>query len=183
MQKLCDKHGTVIRRGIVGVHGDQGIVERFNHTLAERLLGYQYHPELAEPGTRNKEWVLRLPEVVKALKNEVTRLTSKKPSLAIHMKSVRAKPAVLASHARAVGFEEQRLQSDALVRYLYAPGELEGDKRRRATDPIWSVTVHEIERAVVKSGEPVLYYLMPARERAFVREDLQLVPVDTEALP
>ena len=70
-----------------------------------------------------------------------------------------------------------------LVRYLYASDELEGDKRRRATDPVWSVTVHKIERAVVKSGEPVLYYLMPARERAFVREDLQLVPVDTEALP
>ena len=77
------------------------------------------------------------------------------------MESVRAKPAAPASCARAVGCEEQRLPSDALVRYLYAPGELEGDKRRRATDPVWSVTVHKIERAVVKSGEPVLYYLMP----------------------
>ena len=129
-------------------------MERFNRTLAERLFDYQYHRELAEPGTCNKEWVLRLPEVV--LNNEVPRLTGKKPSLAISMKSVRAKPAAPAS--RAVGFEEQRLPSDALVHYLYAPGELEGDKRRRATDPVWSVTVHKIERAVVKSGEPVLYY-------------------------
>ena len=88
------------------------------------------------------------------------------------MKSVKAKPAAPAS--RAVGFEEQRLPSDALVRYLYAPGELEGDKRRRATDPVWSVTVHKIERAVVKSGESVLYYLMPPGERGFLREELQL---------
>ena len=60
-----------------------------------------------------------------------------------------------------MGFEEQRLPSDALVRYLYAPGELGGDKRRRATHPVWSETVHKIERVVVKSGEPVLNYLVP----------------------
>ena len=99
------------------------------------------------------------------------------------MKSVRAKPAVPPSRARAVGFEEQRLPSDALVRYLYAPGELEGDKRCRATDPVWSMTVHKIERAVVKSGEPVLYYLMDGPKRAFVRGELQVVLVHTEALP
>ena len=110
------------------------------------------------------------------MNNEVTRLTGKKPSLAIRMKSVRAKPA---ARARAVGFEEQRLPSDALVRYLYAPGELAVDKRRRATDPVWSETVHKIAHAVVESGESVLYYLMPTPagkgpERAFVREELQL---------
>ena len=132
---------------------------------------------------RNKEWVLRLPEVVKTFNNEVTHLTGKKPSLAICMKSVRAKPAAPASRARAVGFEEQRLPSDELVHYLYAPGELEGGKRRRANDPVWSVTVHKIERAVVKSGEPVLYYLMDGPKRAFVRGELQVVPVDTEAPP
>ena len=48
--------------------------------------------------------------------------------------------------------------------------------------------MNKIERAVVKSGEPVLYYLMPTPagkgpERAFVCKELQLVPVDTEALP
>ena len=99
------------------------------------------------------------------------------------MKSVRAKPAGPASGARAVGFEEQRLPSDVLVRYLYAPGELEGDKRHRATDPVWSFRVHKIERAVVKSGEPVLYYLMDGPKRGFVRSELQVVPVDTEASP
>ena len=45
--------------------------------------------------------------------------------------------------------------------------------------------MHKIERAVVKSREPVLHYLMPtpAGERGFIREELQLVPVDTEVLP
>ena len=61
VKKLCDKHGIVIPLGVVGGHRDQGIVERFNLTLAERLFGYQYHWELAEPGTRKKDWGLRLP--------------------------------------------------------------------------------------------------------------------------
>ena len=80
-------------------------MERFNRTLADGLFCYQYHRELAEPGTRNKEWVLGLPEVIKALNNEVTRLTGKKPSLVIRMKSVRPNSAAPASCDRAVGFE------------------------------------------------------------------------------
>ena len=141
MQIACDKNGVTIRRDKVGVHRVQGIVERFNQTLAERLFGYQYHHELAEPGTRNKEWVSNLPEVVKALNNETTRLTGEKPSLKIRKKSVKAKPAAPA--LRQVGFKERRLPLDAMVRYLYAPGELEGGKRLRATDPIWCVTSHQ----------------------------------------
>ena len=56
-----------------------------------------------------------------------------KPSLAIRMKSVRAKPAAPASRARTVGTEEQRLPSDVFVRYLYVPGEL---KETRGAEPL-----------------------------------------------
>ena len=35
VQKACDKNGVTIGRGKVGVHRDQGIVGRFNRTLAE----------------------------------------------------------------------------------------------------------------------------------------------------
>ena len=75
-----------IRWGRVNIHRDQGIVERFNRSLAERLFGYQYAEEMKNPGVRNVEWVQRLPEVLKAMNNEVTRLTGVKPVLAIKRK-------------------------------------------------------------------------------------------------
>ena len=37
------------------VHRDEGVVDRFNRTVAERLLGYQYADEQTQ-----KEWVKRL---------------------------------------------------------------------------------------------------------------------------
>jgi len=72
---------------------DQAIVERFNRTLAERLFGHQYAVEMLLPeGLRSNAWVKRLPDVVKALNNEVTSLTGKKPALAIKEKAVASKP-------------------------------------------------------------------------------------------
>ena len=68
------------------------------------------------------------------------------------------------------------------VRYLYAPGE--GGERRRATDPIWSLGIYNLIRSVVSSDQPVLYYLSSgAPKRGFVREELQVVPDDTELPP
>ena len=69
------------------------------------------------------------------------------------------------------------LPADALVRYLYEPGELEGGNKRRATDPIWSVTIHNISHYIQKPNQPTLYYLDDdAPKRSFVREELQDVP-------
>ena len=77
--KEMEKHDVRIRRGNVNVHRDQGIVERFNRTLGERLFSFQYSQEMKkESGERSTEWVKRLPEVVLALNREKTRLTEKK---------------------------------------------------------------------------------------------------------
>ena len=90
-------------------------------------------------------------------------------------------------YKRPVGFDEVRLPPGVLVRYLYAPGEGEGGERRRATDPIWSLGVWELSRSVVSSGQPVLYYLSTGEgrspKRGFVREELLVVPNDTELPP
>ncbi|KAK3748552.1 hypothetical protein QZH41_010225 [Actinostola sp. cb2023] len=167
---LLDKHGVSIRRGRVDIHRDQAIVERWNRTLPERLFSNQYAQEMIVAsqlgdGRRSREWVLRLPAVVAAANGEVTRLIvgqtvaeqHQKPEDAIEAERVAHKSSSVVP-GRLVGLKEQRLPSRVGVRYLYAPGELEGG-RRRATDPVWSLQVYQIGRSVWKADQPVLYYL------------------------
>ena len=79
--------------------------------------------------------------------------------------------------------KEKRLPSGVKVRYLLSPGEDEGGERRRATDPIWSIEIYNINRVVISPEQPVLYYLLDGPKRSFVREELQVVPSDTELPP
>ena len=152
---LMAKHNVRIRRGRTEIHRDQGIVERFNRTLAERLFGYQYAKEI-DTKKRNREWVKRLPDVIKALNKE-----TKKPSPIITRKV------------------DTEICPHANVRYLYQPGELEGGGKRRATDPIWSVDIHKINYHIITQGIRVYYLEKPAPQRGFVKEELLIVPADT----
>ena len=179
--KEMENHKTYIRRGRTEIHHDQAIVERFNRTLAGRWFGHQYAVEMRLPaGQRSTAWVKRLPEVVAALNNEVTSLTRKKPAEAIKEKAVVAKPST--TYSRPVGEREKKLPSLVNVWYLYQPGELGGGVKR-ATDPIWSLKVHSIKRSVTKPNEPVLYYLRDGPKRGFVREELLVVPPNTQLPP
>lgn len=83
--KTLKDNDTKIRRAEAEYHRRQSIVERFNRTLAERLFGYQYWKEIYFD-ERNREWVQRLPDVVAALNNEVTRTTELKPKDRIKIK-------------------------------------------------------------------------------------------------
>ena len=67
-----EKHDAIIQRGGPSQHRSQGIVERFNRTLADKLFSYQYHKE--DLSKSNREWVSRLQNVVSTLNNERTRL-------------------------------------------------------------------------------------------------------------
>ena len=75
------KHDVKTQCGDPSQHRLQGIVERFNGTLADRLFSYQYHKELEDPSKSNREWVSRLQNVASALNNENTRLTGMKPMM------------------------------------------------------------------------------------------------------
>ena len=173
-------HDVRIRRGNVNVLRDQGIVERFNKTLSERLFSFQYSQEMnLKSGERSTEWVKRFPEVVSALNREKTRLTGRRPVDAIKEKTINAKSSTLYSR---LGKKEKRLDSSVNVRYLFAPGELEGGGRR-ATDPNWSLKVFNISSSIVNENEPVLYYLKDGPKRGFVREELMIVPRGTELPP
>lgn len=146
--------------------------------LAERLFGHQYmvgmrHPEVQ----RSTEWVARLPAVV------VARLTGKKPADAIKAKSDAKQPATPAR--RPDGLSEEKVDSDAGVRYLNQSGELEGG-RRCATGHVWSLKGYRLGRSVTKPGEPTLYYLTPDQDgpaRGFVWEELLIGPRDTVLPP
>ena len=176
-----EKHKTYIRCGRTEIHRDRAIAERFNCTLSERLFGHQYAVEMLLPeGTPSTAWAKRLPDVVSALNNEVTSLTGKKPAVAIKEKAVASKPST--KYSRPVGLKEQKLPPLINVRYLYQPGELEGGTKR-ATDPIWSLKVYQVVKNTTKPNEPVVYYLSDGPKRGFVREELLVVPPNTQLPP
>jgi len=179
VNKVMESHDVRIRRGETNLHRAQGIVERFNKTLAERLFGYQYAQEILMEArgknVRSSEWVVRLPDVIKALNNESSRLTGKKPSDAIKLKNTTPQS------SQPIKDKEYLLPPDVIVRYLYQPGELEGGERRRATDPIWSINTYKISHVIGK--DPIVYYLDPtAPKRGFVRQELMVVS-DTQLPP
>ena len=75
-------------------------------------------------------------------------------------------------------YEEKLLDVGTKVTYLYKPGELEGcqykgERRKRSTDPIWSVDVYKIKDRYVQKHQPTLYYLDGRPKRSFVFEELQ----------
>ena len=181
VKKDMVKHDVRIRTGNVNVHRDEGIVERFNRTLSDRLFSIQYSQEMnMKSSERYREWVKRLPNVVKALSNEVTRLTGKRPVDAVRESVVGAKSS--STYFRVVGLKEKRLDASVNVRYLYSAGELESGQKR-ATDPNWSLKGYKIDRSIVKKGELVLYHLRDGPRRGFIREKLMVVPRDTELSP
>ena len=143
--KLMEKHDVIIQHGDPSQHRSQRIVERFNRTLADRLFTYQYLKELEDPSKSNKEWASRLQNVVNSLNNEKTRLIRMKPIDALKQTLVEQgffQPAKV--------YEEKLLDIGTKVRYLYEPGQLEGyqykgERRKRSTDPIWSVDVYKIK--------------------------------------
>ena len=154
-----EKHDVIIQCGDPSQHRSQGIVERFNRMLADRLFTYQYHKELEDPLKSNREWVSRLQNVVSSLNNENTRLIGMKPVDAIKQTLVEQ------GFSQPVReYEEKLLDVGTKVRYLYEPGELEGyqykgERRKRSTDPIWSVDVYKIKNRYVQKHQPILYYL------------------------
>ena len=171
--KLMEKHDVIIQCRDPSQHRSQGIVERFNRTLADRLFSYQYHKELEDPSKSNREWVSRLQNVVSALNNEKTRLIGMKPIDAIKQTLVKQ-----GFSQPTKDYEEKLLDVGTKVRYLYEPGELEGyqykgERRKRSTDPIWSVDVYKIKDRYIQKHQPTLYYLDGGPKRSFVFEQLQ----------
>lgn len=158
-------------------------VERFNKTLSEKLFAHQYAEEIKTKVT-NREWVDRLPGVIESLNSQETRMIGMKPIDAIKKETVKQ------PEYEAI---PEDLSIDDLVRFLYKPGEAENDTRYRATDPIWSTYVYGIYEKRPQKNQPSLYTLQgddqnpdahpEIKDRTFTKEQLQVVPPDTEFLP
>ena len=101
----------------------QGIIERFNRTLADRPFTFQYHKELEDPSKSNREWVSRLQNIVGVLNNEKTRLIGMKP---IDMMKETLLKQGFSQPVKE--YEEKLLNVGTKVRYLYEPAELEGQQ-------------------------------------------------------
>ena len=86
---------------------------------------------------------------------------------------------------------EEVLPEDGLYRYLLQPGEEHDDQRRRATNRIWSNGTYRLREIMENPGNHVMYYLRgpgtphggDGPERAFVLEELMLIPEDTKLPP
>ena len=78
---------------------------------------------------------------------------------------------------------EETLPENGLYHYLLQPGEEHNDQRRRATDRVWSKKTYRLRKIVKDSGNRVMYYLKDGPGRAFVSEELMLIPEDTELPP
>ena len=66
---------------------------------------------------------------------------------------------------------------------MLQPGEEHGDNKKRATDRIWSKKTYRLNEVIQKPGNRVMYYLQDGPDRTFVKEELMLIPEDTELPP
>ena len=99
----------------------QAFVKRAYRTLGEKIFTHQYSQEMADAQkskSRSREWVERLPAVLKVMNNEVTRLTGKEPTKVLKSSDV---PINGTNYGRA-GLDEVKLPPGVKVRYLYSPG-------------------------------------------------------------
>ena len=124
---LTNKHKVNFQRSEAGNHRAQAFVERANRTLGEKIFTHQYAQEMADAEkskNRSREWVERLPAVLKVMNNEVTRLTGKESASSIKLKKVLTQDV---TYNRPVGLNEMvsglhiALQPPPVVRKLLYP--------------------------------------------------------------
>lgn len=174
--KLMKEHNVPVKSVITRYHHSfTSLVENFNKTLAQNLFKIQDAQELNDSSKDSKTWVKYLYKTVSRLNNTKLQRIGITPAKAIKLEEVTLK------------FKDKKdtniYPEDGLFRYLLEPGEENNDQKRRATDNIWSRKAYRLDRIVENPGQRVLYYLAEGPERAFVSEELMLIPEDTEVPP
>ena len=177
--KMLEKHGVTIRREATKykhIHTCTAFVEALNKVLAENLFKLQDAQELNDPEKVSATWVKLLYGLVDELNGTETQMIGMKLKDAIKLIKV--------SLINRENYPpENTLPEDGLYRYLLQPGEEHCDQRKRATDRIWSKKTYRFKEIVEDPGNRVMYFLKDGPERAFVKEELMLIPEDTELPP
>ena len=172
--KMLEKQEVKIQRVTTKYkHSHTVFVEALNKILAERLFKVQDAQEWNDPEKVSSRWVKHLYGLVDELNNMETEMIGMKPKDAIKLKEV---PLV----ARVSYPPEEVLPEDRLYRCLLQPSEEHNDQRCRATDRIWSKGTYRLREIMENPDNRVMYYLLNGPERAFVSEELMLIPEDTE---
>ena len=130
-----------------------------------------------DPEEVSSRWVKHLYGLVDELNDTTTEMTGMKPKDVIKLDEV---PLV----KQEVYPEENKLLEDGLYRYLLQPSEEHDDQWHRAADRVWSKRTYRLREVVKDAGNRVMYYyLSSGPERAFVSDELMLIPEDTELPP
>ena len=154
-------------------HTHTAFVEALNKILAERLFKVQDAQELNDPEKVSATWVKHLYGLVDELNDTKTEMIGMEPKDAIKLKEV---PLV----TRESYPPEEVLPEDGVYRYLLQPSEEHDDQCQTANDRLWLKGTYRLREIIENPGNPVMYYLRDGPERAFVLEELMLIPEDTE---
>ena len=174
--KMLEKNEVKIRRVTAKYkHTHTAFVKALNKILAERLFKVQDAQELNDP-EKVSRWVKHLYGLVDELNDTETEMIRMKPKDAIKLKEV-------SLVAREAYPSEEVLPEDGSYRYLLQPGKEHDDQWHRVTDRIWSKASYRLREIAENPGNRVMYYLANGPERAFVLEELMLIPEDTELPP
>ena len=172
--KMMEKQEVNIRRVTTKYkYTHTAFVKALNKILAERLFKVQDAQELNDLEKVSSRLVKHLYGLADELNDMETEMIGMKPKDAIKLKEV---PLV----ARESYHPEEVLPEDGLYRYLLQPGEEHDGQRRRTTDRIWSKASYRLREITENLGNHMMYYLADGPVRAFVSEELMLIPEDTE---
>ena len=175
--KMSEKNEVRIRRVTTKYkHTHTAFVEALNKILAERLFKVQDAQELKDPEKVSSRCVKHLYGLVDELNDTETDMIGMKPKDAIRLNEV---PLVKQENYA----PEEILPEDGLYLYLLQPSEEHDGQRCRATDWIWSKASYRLREIAKNPGNRVMYYLLDGLERAFISEELMLIPEDTELPP
>ena len=140
----------------------------------EQLFQVQDTQELNDPKKVSLSWVKRPYGLVDELNDTKSQMPGMKSKDAIELKEV----SLVENYP-----PEDRFPKDGLYRCLLQPGKEHNDQRKSAMDKIWSEKIYRLREVLEDSGNRVMYYLRDRLGRAFVKEELILIPEDTELPP